>query len=329
MARQFAIGIIILAVAAGGATWWLLSRHTPAIVWQGYAEADYVKVGPILQGLLTSVSVARGDEVEMGTPLFTQDDINDRAARDQAARQLGQAKGQLANLLAGGKETEIEQAEGNLADAQATLTRTELDYVRGAKLLSSGFETQQAVDQLQAAYLSAQAKVKVAAAALEQMYTPMGREGEIKAQRAAVAAAQAALEMAEWRLSQRKVVAPTRGRIVDVIAFAGETLDAGAPVVSLLPPENIFVRFFVPERQLSSMHYGDKVAFSCDGCAPNLSGTISFISPTAEYTPPLIYSEDTRAKLVYLIEARPPPDEAVRLNPGEPIQVRPVADARR
>ena len=107
------------------------------------------------------------------------------------------------------------------------MTRTELDYVRGAKLLSSGFETQQAVDQLQAAYLSAQAKVKVAAAALEQMYTPMGREGEIKAQRAAVAAAQAALEMAEWRLSQRKVVAPTRGRIVDVIAFAGETLDCG------------------------------------------------------------------------------------------------------
>lgn len=328
MARRFAIGIIILAVAAGGATWWLLSRRTPAIVWQGYGEADYVKVGPVLEGLLTSVSVARGDEVDAGTPLFTQDDVNDRAARDQVARQLTQAGAQLANLLAGGKETEILQAEGNLSDAQATLTRAELDFQRGQKLLGSGFETQQTVDQLRAAYLSAQAKVKVTKAALEQMQNPMGREGEIKMQRAAVAAAHAALDVAEWRLAQRKVLSPARGRIVDVIAFPGETLAAGAPVVSLLPPENIFVRFFVPEPQLSAIHYGDRVALSCDGCASNLYGTISFISPTAEYTPPLIYSEDVNAKLVFLIEARPPPDQAAFLNPGQPIQVRPIKDGR-
>jgi HlyD family secretion protein len=323
--RRFAVIFILGLLGAGGAAWWVLHRRPADTVWQGYAEADYVKVAPVLGGLLTEVSVARGDEVKAGAALFSQDEINDRAARDQAARQLAQAQEQLGNLLAGGKPTEILQAEGNLADAQATLTRSELDFDRAQKLLGSGFETQQSVDQLRAGYLSAQARVKVTEAALQQLHTPMGREGEIRTQRAAVAAAQAALGMADWRLSQRRVVAPARGRIADVIAFPGEMVAAGAPVVSLLPPENIFVRFFVPEAQLASMHYGEKITFSCDGCRAGLHGTISFISPTAEYTPPLIYSDETRAKLVFLIEGRPPPDQAVLFNPGQPINVRPAA----
>ena len=130
--------------------------------------------------------------------------------------------------------------------------------------------------------------------------------------------------MAEWRLAQRTVTAPVGGRVSDVLAQPGETMAAGAPVVSILPPENIFVRFFVPETALSGLHRGDAVSFGCDGCQRGLAGTISFISPTAEYTPPVIYSESTRAKLVYRIEARPRPDQAVLFNPGQPISVRPI-----
>ena len=297
------------------------------MVWQGYADADYIKVAPTQQGLLTQVVVARGEEVKAGALLFIQDEIPERAARDQAAQQLAQAKDQLANLLAGGKTTEIEQARGNLTDASATLARAEADFHRAEKLFSSGFTTPQAVDRLRAAFLSARAKVQVNQAALAQLHAPLGRKAEIKAQRSAVEAAQAALDIAQWRLSQRRVAAPTDARIADVIAFPGETVATGAPVVSLLPPENIFVRFFVPERMLSSVHLGEKVAFSCDGCRSDLFGTVSFISPAAEYTPPLIYSESTSAKLVFLIEARPPRDQAVLLNPGQPIEVRPIAKA--
>jgi HlyD family secretion protein len=112
------------------------------------------------------------------------------------------------------------------------------------------------------------------------------------------------------------------------MASPGETLAAGTPVVSILPPENIFIRFFVPEAALASLHRGDAVAFGCDGCPAALEGTISFISPQAEYTPPIIYSEETRAKLVYLIEARPPPDQAARFNPGQPMEVRPLDKAK-
>ena len=110
-----------------------------------------------------------------------------------------------------------------------------------------------------------------------------------------------------------------------MLARPGETLQAGAPVVSLLPPENIFIRFFVPEPSLAHVHPGDTVALSCDNCPPDLTGVVSFLSPQAEYTPPFIYSESTRAKFVFLAEARPTGDRAALFNPGQPVTVKPRA----
>jgi HlyD family secretion protein len=321
--RLSIIVMVILGVGIGW-LWWSQQRSTASPAWQGYAEADYVKVAPVEQGQLTAISVARGDQIARGAPLFTQDDTHERAARDQTARQLAQAEEQLANLEAAMKPTEVAQAEANLTDARSTLERARADLQRDEALLRTGYSTAQTVDQRRADYKSAEAKAQHAEAALTQARAPMGREREIEAQRAAVAAARAALGMAEWHLAQRTVTAPVGGRVADVLAQPGETMAAGAPVVSILPPENIFVRFFVPETALSGLHRGDTVAFGCDGCQPGLTGTISFISPTAEYTPPVIYSESTRAKLVYRIEARPRLEQAALFNPGQPIDVRPV-----
>lgn len=331
MTRRWLPVTLLLLVAAGAGVWWWWSssRPAPPIVWQGYAEADFVKVGPTQQGLLTSVTVARGDAVEAGTLLFIQDDANDRAGRDQAAQMLAQAERQLGNLNAGGKPTEIEQAEANLADARSTLIRVTVDLARGETLLPKGVVTQQSVDQLRADHRSAQAKVDALQAALAQSRGPLGRAEEIRAQRASVAAFRSALDMAEWRLAQRRAVAPQAGRVADVLAQPGETLAAGAPVVSLLPPGNIFVRFFVPEALFATVHLGDAVALTCDGCAADLSARITFVSPHAEYTPPLIYSESSKAKLVFIVEARPRPEQAVNLNPGQPIEVHPVGTAAR
>jgi len=326
---RLAILIVVILAAGIGTLWWARERSAPPAAWQGYAEADFVKVGPVEPGQLTAVRVARGDSVAAGEPLFTQDDTAERAARDQAARQLRQAQDQLANLEAAGKPTEIAQAEANLNDARTTLARAASDLQRGEQLLREHVVSQQTVDHERADYDSAQAKLHAAEAALAQAEAPMGREGEIRAQRTAVTALSAALEMAEWRLAQRSVAAPVGGRVADVIALPGETIAAGAPVVSLLPPQNIFVRFFVPEAALSGLHRGDAVAFSCDGCPAGLEGRISFIAPQAEYTPPVIYSEASRAKLVYLIEARPTPAQAALLNPGQPVEVRPAATGAR
>jgi HlyD family secretion protein len=325
--RHIRLLIVVLALlgASVGWLWWSQHRAPSAAEWQGYADADYVKVAPVDAGLLIAVSVARGDEVAAGAPLFSQDATEEQAARDQAARQLAQAQQTLANLEAGGKPTEIEQAEANLADAQATLARTQADLNRDEALLRVNVATAQTVDQRRADYRSAKAKVDAAMAALAQSRAPLGRETEIKAQLAAVEASRFALAMADWNLAQRRVAAPVGGRVADVLALPGEVMTAGQPVVSLLPPQNILVRFFVPESALSSLHRGDPVAFLCDGCQAGLGGTISFISPQAEYTPPLIYSETTKAKLVYRIEARPPADQATLLNPGEPVTVTPGA----
>jgi HlyD family secretion protein len=306
---------------------WSQQRDTAPPTWQGYAEADYVKVAPVEPGQLTAVFVARGDQIATGAPLFTQDNTHELAGRDQAARQLAQAEEQLANLQAAMKPTEVTQAEANLTDARSTFERARADLQRDEALMRSGYATAQTVDQRRADYRSAEAKAHHAEAALAQARAPMGREREIEAQRAAVAAAQAALAMAQWRLAPRTVAAPVGGRVADVLAQPGETMAAGVPVVSILPPGNIFVRFFVPETALSGLHRGDAVSFGCDGCQAGIAGTISFISPTAEYTPPVIFSESTRAKLVYRIEARPRSDQAALFNPGQPIDVRPIGAA--
>jgi HlyD family secretion protein len=154
----------------------------------------------------------------------------------------------------------------------------------------------------------------------------MGREGEIKAQRSNIEAARAAVAMVQWRIDQRHVAAPVAGVVADVLARPGETIPAGAPVVSLLPPENIFVRFFVPEPMLARVHRGDPVRLRCDNCPADLTATVSFIAPQVEYTPPVIFSETNRAKLVVMMEARPKPPQAALLNPGQPIAVRPLSD---
>jgi HlyD family secretion protein len=324
--------VILLVLATGAAAfagWWFLLRsHAPAILeWQGYAEADFVKAGPTQQGLITQVHVARGDKIAKGAPLFDQDDADDRAAAEQIGRQLAQAEDQLANLRSGGKPTEIEQAEANLADAEAARDKTQADLARNSSLLKTGAASAQVVDQETADLRSGNAKVRSLEAALAQLRAPMGREGEIKAQSSAVEAARAALAMARWRLDQRHVAAPVSGIIADVLAQPGETLAAGAPVVSILPPENIFVRFFVPEPVLSSVHQGDQAAILCDNCPPGMTAAVSFLAPQAEFTPPVIYSESTRGKLVFQAEARPRPSEASLLNPGQPVTVRPKNQA--
>ena len=147
-----------------------------------------------------------------------------------------------------------------------------------------------------------------------------GRQDELAAAEAAVAAAKAALAMAQWRLAERKAFAPAAGMITDTLYRPGEHVAAGAPVVELLPPDNVKLRFFVPEPLLGTLQIGQPIRFTCDGCPPDLGGRISFVAPEAEYTPPVIYSRESREKLVFLVEAEPDP-AAPPLHPGQPVDV--------
>lgn len=317
--------LLVLAAAAGVGFWWSRQRAASAPpTWQGYVEAEYVRVSPTLEGRLVSLAVARGDQVAAAAPLFAQDDTDDAAACDAARGKLAEAEARLANLMLPGRQTEIERAAAELTDAQANRDRVARDLARNEELLKSGGVSRQTVDQQRADRASAEAKVAAAAAKLAQMRDPTGRQHEIAAQQAVVAQARAELEQSEWRLGQRRVVAPAAGLVADTYARPGETIAAGAAVVELLPPPNVKVRFFISETALAAIRPGERMAIGCDACRPGLSARVSFIAPQPEYTPPVIYSESNREKLVYLVEARPDPAEAMLLHPGQPVDVRPA-----
>jgi HlyD family secretion protein len=319
--RTFA-AVVLVAVAAGGAGWWWLHRAPNPDAWQGYVDAEYVRVSPTLTGRITSLTVARGAQVAAGAPLFTQDDVDDVGARDAAAGKLAEAQARLTNLETRSRDTEIAQARADLSDLIATRDRIAKDLARNEELLRTGAASHQTVDQQHADLSSAIARAEAANAKLAQMQSPTGREYEIAAQRAMEAQAKAGLDQAEWQVAQRHVSAPVAALVSDTYARPGETINAGNPVVELLPPQNILVRFFVPETELATLHTGDRLKIGCDACTPDLTASITFIAPQPEYTPPVIYSETNREKLVYLIEAHPPPDQATQLKPGQPVDVR-------
>ncbi|HXC56991.1 MAG TPA: efflux RND transporter periplasmic adaptor subunit [Rhizomicrobium sp.] len=251
--------------------------------WLGYVEGEAAFIAAPQAGWLARVAIHRGDAVKAGDLLFTLDDTSQASARDQA-------------------NAAIALAESQRVAALANLALTQKELVRQSNLLAEKAGTRQAYDVAKAAYDSAAAQV-----------------AQIDAQ---IAQARAALTGAAYQLSERDVVARTTGRVEDVFFRAGEYAPAMTPVVSVLPPENIYVRFFVPESQFAHVKLGQRVAISCDGCAAGLTATVSFIASQEEFTPPVIFSIGSREKLVFKIEARTP--GGLRLNPGQPVDVRPL-----
>ena len=135
-------------------------------------------------------------------------------------------------------------------------------------------------------------------------------------------AQEAALARAEWDLAQKNQSAPQAGQVFDTLYRPGEWVPAGRPVVVLLPPQNIKVRAFVPQARIGTIRLGDPVQVTVDGVEKPFRGRVSFISPRAEFTPPVIYSRENRAKLVFLVEAVFDPETAARLHPGQPVDIR-------
>lgn len=129
------------------------------------------------------------------------------------------------------------------------------------------------------------------------------------------------LTQVEWNYTQKRQTAPKAGLVFDTLYREGEWVPAGRPVIALLPPQNIKVRAFVPEPRIGALHIRDKVKVHVDGLRKPLDATVSFISPKAEFTPPVIYSKESRSKLVFMVEAVFEPVTAADLHPGQPVDV--------
>lgn len=288
---------------------------------QGYVEGEYVYVAAPLGGTLTNLAVARGQSVTNGQLLFELERQSEAAALEQARSQLAQAQAQLEDLTKGKRPTEIAALEAQLASAQADLKLAQAEFDRREKLGGSDVVSREELDKARASQEAAQAQVTRLTADLETARLG-AREDAIRAAKANVAVQQAAFDKAKWAFDQKQQFAPANAAVHDTLYRQGEFVAAGNPVVSLLPPENLKVRFFVPEDMLPKIKTGQTVSVHCDGAEKDFTATVNYLSTQAEYTPPVIYSRETRASLVYMIEAKVALAEAANVRPGQPVDVR-------
>jgi HlyD family secretion protein len=233
---------------------------------------------------------------------------------------LGQARANLEDLRKGKRPTEIEALEAQLGQAEASLTLSQKELERQENLLTSDATAQQDVDRARSTFEQNRQRVTQIQADLETAHLG-SRLDQIEAAQANVRAMEALLSKAEWELSQKRQSSPQAGLVFDTLYREGEWVGAGRPVVALLPPGNIKVRAFVPQTVLAKIHPGDEVQVFVDGLREPSAGRISFISPQTEYTPPVIFSKESRSKLVFMIEIVFDPTIAATMHPGQPVDV--------
>jgi len=287
---------------------------------QGYVEGEFVYVAAPLAGQLDALSVSRGGQVQAGDALFSLERGSETAARDEAERRLAQAQSNLEDAKKGKRPTEIQSIQAQLEQARAALAFSEKAFNRTEGLLKTSDVTQQETDQSRAT--RDQDRQRVAQLEADLQTGRLGQRSDLIAvAEAEVQARRYALAQAQWNLSQKHQAAPRAGLVFDTLYRQGEWVAAGHPVVALLPPENIKVRAFVPEGRVGTLHPGDSIRVTVDGVASPYPGKISFISPRSEYTPPVIYSQESRGKLVFLIEITFDAKTATLLHPGQPVDV--------
>ncbi|MGF6753302.1 HlyD family secretion protein [Paraburkholderia sp. GAS42] len=294
--------------------------HHESNAYQGYVEGEFVYLGSTQSGKLTQLSVTRGETVQAGTPLFTLESTDEAAALQQAQQQLAAARAQLADIQTGKRAPEVNINRAQLAEAIANARKASLQLTRDEAQFRAGGIARAQLDDSRANADATAAQVRELTSQVDVARLP-GRSQQITAQTAQVAAAQATVAQAQWKLDQKRVNAPAEGLVYDTLYRLGEWVQAGSPVVQMLPPQNVKVRFFVPEAMVGQLATGRTLTVHCDGCAADIPAKVTFISNQAEYTPPVIYSNERRAKLVFLVEAHPSVADATKLHPGQPVTV--------
>jgi len=294
--------------------------HHDDNTYQGYVEGEFVYLGSSQSGTLTQLSVARGQTVAASEPVFALESVDETAALQQAQQQLAAARAQLADIQTGKRRPEVNVTRAQLAQAVANTRKAALQLTRDEAQYRVGGIAKAQLDDSRADADATAAQVHELTSQVEVALLP-GRTQQLSAQSAQLAAAQAAVAQAQWKLDQKRVSAPAEGLVYDTLYRVGEWVQAGNPVVQMLPPQNVKVRFFVPETVVGKLALGRALTIHCDGCAADVAAKITYLSSEAEYTPPVIYSNENRAKLVFMVEAHPSAADAVKLHPGQPVAV--------
>ena len=291
----------------------------------GVVEAELVRVAAPAAGRLVELAAVRGALVAAGAPLFRIESPEDSATLTEAEARVAQQQAQQADLGKGKRPDELAVTAAQTAQARSSLREAEAQLGRERELASQGFVSGTRLDSLTAQRDEAVARVHELDAQ-QRVAQLAGRDDARRAASAAVLASVAQANQLRLRLADKTVRAPLAAVIDDTLFRVGEWVGAGTPVVNLLPPAALKVRFFVAESVLPRLKPGDAVSVRCDGCAAPIEAHIRSIARSAEFTPPVIYSREQRARLVYLVEAWPSLADAAKLRPGQPVDVA-LADA--
>ncbi|HEY1449006.1 MAG TPA: HlyD family efflux transporter periplasmic adaptor subunit [Caulobacteraceae bacterium] len=309
--QRIVIGVLALAAVVLVVVVAVVPSLKPTPLLSGYIEGEALYLAAPVAGQLTAVDVVRGQRVAAGSPVFVIDTRILTASSHQASGQVRQA----ASTVAAARASHAQLA-AQVAVARADAAQADREAVRSRRTFAAGTISQQDMEKARTAAETAHASLAAA-------------ERQARAGEAQIAAAGGQLGQAEGakadalaRLSQAAPTAPAPARVEDVFYQVGEWAAANQPVVSLLPDDRVRLRFFVPERQVARYRVGQIVRFQCDGCGSGLTARINYVSPRPEFTPPVIYSLQSRDRLVFLVEALPA--DPRRLTPGLPADVIPL-----
>lgn len=313
MNRGRIIVVLVVLLAAAIATWLIYGRTPRERFLSGYIEGQNLYLAAPVAGTVASISAVEGTRVAAGQTLFTIDPATLSAQGEQARASVTAARTQIASA-----EASARQADAEAAAASATAERARRDL---ARLLSVKADDAAAVankdmDAARAALREADARVAAA------RRTADSRRAQITAARAQAEEAQGGQREVQIRVNQLAPAAPSDARVEDVYFQPGEWVSANQAVVNLLPDNKVKVRFFVPEQEVARYKPGRDVRFACDACGGRLTATIRYVSARPEFTPPIIYSRDSRDRLVFMVEAYP--KRPRNLQPGLPVDVEPL-----
>lgn len=285
--------------------------------YQGYVEVDYIHLAPQVSGRVVSLPVVRGQQVHAGDVVLQLDDTKEKLEIEALQAQLAGAQSVLDDLQTGARVEERKVIEAQLAEAEATRDHAAAEFKRYQKLYAERSVTASSFEAKTMRYKTAQARVESITHRLT-LAKEGSRTGRINAQKATLAQLRARIKKAEYLRSLTTIRAPEDAQVFDRYYHQGELVPAGHVALSLIAPNRIKVRFFVPQAIARTLKVGERVTFTG---IPTSEGTITWISPTSEYTPPVIFSNASNKRLVFMVEARPDLSEAQQLVIGQPVKV--------
>ncbi|EMP4201650.1 TPA: HlyD family efflux transporter periplasmic adaptor subunit [Klebsiella variicola] len=286
----------------------------------GYSHGEFVYLSYSSTAKIEQLFIKKGDNVTPGQELVKIESFDAQNIFLRAEEKLSAESALLRNLESGERPEELDIIRAQIKKARSAESQVKRQLERYRNLYASRAISLAEWEDIRDELTQKGAQVEELINQLKARQLP-ARQDEISKQLSMVAAAKLERDKALWDVQQTTIVSPVNAKVFDIIYRAGERPTAGRPIISLLPPENIKVRFFIPEAMLGKFKIGTKVKLICDGCAEPIVGVINYISPEAEFTPPVIYSTKRREKLTFMAEAVPARKQAERMKIGQPFDV--------